>query len=286
MFFFLAFISYLFCQFFIINCNIVIPCFRHFIQTQNFYRCRWTCHFHCLTFIVEHCTNSTLGSTNNQEIPYMQSPCLYQQCCYCTAAFIQFGFDNFPFCITVWICFQFRYFSYQQNHFQQFFNPHTFFRGYRHHNGVAAPFFRNQTIIGQFLFDTVRVCFRFVNFVNCYDNWHTCCFCMVNCFDGLRHYTVVGSNYQNRNICYLCTTGTHRCKRFVTWSIQEGNFLSADFYLISTDMLCDTAGFGRGNMGRTNFVQQGCFTMVNMTHNGNNRRTMLQIFRFVFDIGK
>ena len=109
---------------------------------------------------------------------------------------------------------------------------------------------------------------------------------MVDGFDGLRHNAVIGSHYQNGNIGYLGAAGAHGSKSLMARCIQEGDLLSVGFHLIRTDMLGDTACFGGGDMGRTDLIQQRGFPMVNVTHNGNHRRTIFQIFRFVFHIGK
>ena len=66
---------------------------------------------------------------------------------------------------------------------------------------------------------------------------------MVDSFNCLRHDTVIGSNNENCNICYRCTSCTHCCKCFVARCIKECDMLFAYTNLVSTDVLCDTAGF-------------------------------------------
>ena len=105
---------------------------------------------------------------------------------------------------------------------------------------------------------------------------------MVDGFYCLRHNTVVCRYNQNSNICDLCTTHTHCCKCFVTGCIQECDGFAVDLYCISTNVLCDTAGFAFCYITVTNGIQQGCFTVVNVTHNNNNGRSFFQIFFVVF----
>ena len=104
---------------------------------------------------------------------------------------------------------------------------------------------------------------------------------MVDRFDCLRHNTVIGSYYQDSDICYLCTTHTHCCERFVTGCIQESDGFAIDLYCVSTDMLCDTACFAFCYVRMTDRIQQGCFTMVNVAHYYNYGRSFFQ-FGFVF----
>ena len=255
MFFFLPFISYLFCQFFIIYRNVIIARLRHFIQTQNFHWHGRPCRFQRTAFIVEHCANTSLRGPYNEEITYMQRTCLHQQSGYRTSAFIQLGFDYLSFGVAVRICFQFRHLRYQQNHIQQVVDANAFFSRHRYHNGVAAPFFRYQAIVGQFLFDSFWICFRLINFIYSHNNRHLCCLCMVNSLNSLRHHTIICSHYQNGNISNLRTASAHRRKCLMTWCIQECNLLPVGFYLICANMLCNPTSFRGGYMGRTNHIQ-------------------------------
>ena len=106
---------------------------------------------------------------------------------------------------------------------------------------------------------------------------------MVDSLDSLRHHIVVGSHNNDSHIGHLRTTGTHSGKRLVTRCIQERNLLAAcESNVISTNMLGYTTRFTSNDIGITNIVEQRSFTMVNVSHDSNNRRTADQIFRFVF----
>ena len=49
--------------------------------------------------------------------------------------------------------------------------------------------------------------------------WNTSSLSMADRLFCLWHYRVICRNNDYRNICYLCSSGTHGCKRLVTWSI-------------------------------------------------------------------
>ena len=104
---------------------------------------------------------------------------------------------------------------------------------------------------------------------------------MADRLDGLRLYAVIGSDYQYSDIGDLCTPGTHGGKCFVSRRIQEYDLLSVDGYLRRTDVLGDTTGLIGGDVGVSNCVQQGSFTVVNVTHNGDDRSSG---FEFAFRI--
>ena len=138
-------------------------------------------------------------------------------------------------------------------------------------------------MFSQLLFNMVWVSTWFIHFVDSNNNWYISRFSMVNGFNSLRHYTIIGSYYKNCDICRFSTTKTHSRKRFMTWSIKECNFIVVITNLVCTDMLSDTTCFACCYISLTNYVQQGCFTMVNVTHDSNNWRTRFQCFWCIFN---
>ena len=78
---------------------------------------------------------------------------------------------------------------------------------------------------------------------------------------------------------------TYLDRRRVAWCIQESQRRAAiGFYLVGTDMLGDASGLTRHNSCIADRIQQRRLTMVNVAHDGNDRRTRLQIFFVVFDL--
>ena len=101
---------------------------------------------------------------------------------------------------------------------------------------------------------------------------------MADSFNSLRFNPVIGGNNQNDNIGYLGSAGTHFRKCFVSRRINERNFLAiVQRNLISADVLRNTACFTRSNIRFTQCIQQGRFTVVNVSHNSYYRRTRQQI---------
>ena len=145
--------------------------------------------------------------------------------------------------------------------------------GYGNHNGVAAPILGDQAMLSQLLLYMVRICAHAVHLVDSNNNGHLCCLGMVNSLNGLGHYTVVCSNYQNSNVSYLGTTSTHSGEGFVTGGIQKDDLLALVINLICTNVLGNTARFACGYISFANSVQQRGFAVVNVTHNSDYRRT-------------
>ena len=64
--------------------------------------------------------------------------------------------------------------------------------------------------------------------------------------------------------------------------IQECDLLALDIYHVSTDVLCDSAGLASGYVCITDSIQKRCFTMVNVTHNTDYRRSRNHIILVLF----
>ena len=201
------------------------------------------------------------------------------------AALIQLCLDDGAVSRQIRVSLQFLHFSNQQNHFQQVADTGFLMCGNRNHNGVAAPILRNELMLCQLLFNVIRICARTVDFIDSYNDRYLCSLSMVDSLDGLRHYTVICCYNQNCNVGYLCAAGTHSGESLMARGIQEYNLLALVVYLISTDVLGNTAGLAGSNVGFADSVQQGGFTMVNVAHNGNNRRTRNAFFRRIVNLG-
>ena len=143
----------------------------------------------------------------------------------------------------------------------------------RHEDRASAPVFRDQFILGQFLFHTFDICTRFVDLVDRNDDLDPCCFRMVDRFYSLRHYTVVRRYDKDRDIGGIGSAHTHCGKCLMSRRIQKCDLFSVDFHNRCTDMLCDTAGFPVDHIGVTDCIQKRGFTMVDVPHPADYRRT-------------
>ena len=139
----------------------------------------------------------------------MQRTSLYKQSRDRSASFVQFSLDYCTGSQMIRVCFQFSHIGNQQQCFHQLVNTVSEFSGNRNENRFSSPLFRHNSVIGHFTFNTVRIDPRLIHFVNGNNNRNTCCLCMVNGLFRLRHNSVISSNNDNDDICYLCTSGTH-----------------------------------------------------------------------------
>ncbi len=100
---------------------------------------------------------------------------------------------------------------------------------------------------------------------------------MVYRLNSLRHDTVISCNYKDSDIRNIGAPCTHRCECLMSRGIKEGYLLSVILYLISTDMLCDTACLSFGNVSVSYPVKDRGLTVVNVTHNNNDRASLNEL---------
>ena len=130
-------------------------------------------------------------------------------------------------------------------------------------------------LFGELSKDALDISVFFVNLVDRNDHRYASSACVTDCFNGLRHHTVIGSNHQHNNVGDLSTTSTHLRERGVTRCVNEGDFLAILHHLVCTDVLGDSTSFTRNNIGVTNLVEQRRLTVVNVTHHGDHWWTQL-----------
>ena len=111
---------------------------------------------------------------------------------------------------------------------------------------------------------------------------------MVNGLDRLRHDTIIRCDDEHRDIRRLGATHTHGGKCLVARCIEEGNdtvlAINLDLDLVGTDGLCDTTGFLCRHVCLTDGIEDGGFTMIDVTHDADNRRSRDELLIRILDI--
>ena len=126
-------------------------------------------------------------------------------------------------------------------------------------------------MLGELLLYLVGICGGLIHLV--YRNYYRkiSSLCVIYRFYRLRHDTVICRNNEYCDISSQRTSCTHSCKRFMSGCIKECDVPAACLYSVSTDVLCDTACLACGNVCVSYSVKKRCFTMVNVSHNNNDR---------------
>ena len=265
----------------------VIASSRNTGESLNLHRHRWTSIGDVIATFIGHTTDTTMRVTHDDRVTHVQRTALDDDGGHRSTSTVKVGFDGNTLSIHVRVSHQLeRCIRGQQNCFKQLVDVLALLRRDIHEHGVPTPFFGGETIFGQLATDLLRVRTFFINLVDSDDDRDVGGFRVIDCLYGLGHNTVVGSDHQDGDICGLSTTSTHGGERLVTRGIQEGHqavlAIQVNLHLVGTDVLGDAAGLTRCHIGFTDRVQQTSLTVVNVTHDGNHRRTLGQILCATF----
>ena len=107
---------------------------------------------------------------------------------------------------------------------------------------------------------------------------------MVDGLDRLRHDAIVRRDDQHGDIRRLGAASTHRSKRLVARGIQEGNRTALALRGVRADVLSDAARFARRHMRLADVVEQRGLAVIDVAHDGDDRRTRQKILLVVLDL--
>ena len=118
----------------------------------------------------------------------------------------------------------------------------------------------------------IGISIRLIDLVQCNNDRNFSRLGVVNSFTRLGHDPVICCDHDYSNVRHLGATCAHGCECLVTRRIEERNFLPVYLNLVSANILSDAACFTRRHLCFTDGIEQRGLTMVNVTHNGDNRR--------------
>ena len=100
---------------------------------------------------------------------------------------------------------------------------------------------------------------------------------MIDGFHRLRHHAVIGSDNQHHDVGGLGAARPHGGKRLMARRIDEGDQAAPGLYLIGADMLGNASRFARHHVGLADGVEQRGLAMVDVTHDGHDRRPRFEL---------
>ena len=223
-----------------------------------------------LSALIDECAHLAPCSTSHDGIANFERALVNQHCGNRTATNVEVCFENNTLCTTLWVRREFFKFCNNVQLLKQVVDAEVLLCRHLNDDGVATPCFRNKFVLGQLRENTLWVCVFLVDLVDRHNDGNISRACVVDCFNCLRHHTVVSCNNKNHDVGDLCTAHTHLRERSVTWCVDEGDHLAVFLYLVCTDVLRDAAGFASNNIRGTNAVEKRRLTVVNVTHNGDD----------------
>ena len=169
----------------------------------------------------------------------------------------------------------------QDDRLEQLVQTLTGDRGDVDEHGVAAVLLRHQAVLGELAAHLGRVRALAVDLVDRHHDRDLGRQGVVERLDGLRHHAVVGRHHQHGDVGRLRAAGTHGGERLVTRGVDEGDLalVAVDLggHLVGADGLGDATGLAGDHVGLADRVEQLGLAVVDVTHDGDHRRTRREI---------
>ena len=138
---------------------------------------------------------------------------------------------------------------------------------------IAAERLDLNVVLQQFLHHALRIGLGLVDLVDGDDDRRLGRLGVTDRLDRLRHDAVVGRHHQNDDVGDLRAARAHGGERGMAGSVDEGDRLAAGRDdLIGADMLGDAACLARNDVGVADGVEQRRLAVIDMAHDGDDRR--------------
>ncbi len=209
--------------------------------------------------------------------PSAQRPLLDQDGRDRTAGAIEARLDHVPLAGAVRVGLELQHLGLQRQHLEQLVDALLGLGRDVDVDGLAAPLLGDQPVLGQLVADALGVGARLVDLVDRDDDRHAGLLGVVDRLDGLRHHAVVGGDHQHDDVGHLGAAGAHRGERLVARRVEEDDVAPVRVNLVGADVLGDAAGLARGDVGLADGVEQRRLAVVDVTHDGDDRRARHQI---------
>ena len=107
---------------------------------------------------------------------------------------------------------------------------------------------------------------------------------MIHCFLGLGHHSVVGGDDEDDEVGSLRTSSAHRGERFVARRVEKDHGAPGRIDAIGTNVLGDAARLTAHDIGFADLVEQGCLSVVDVTHHRDDRWSCGLVSREVLEL--
>ena len=171
----------------------------------------------------------------------------------------------------------------EQDHLEQLVEPGSLLRRHRHHDRLAAPVFGHEVQIGELALDALGIGAGLVDLVDRDDDRHVRRLRVIDRFPRLRHDAIVGRDDEHDDVGDLRAAGAHQRERLVARRVEEDDVAAGGRRdVIGADVLRNAAGLALGDTRRADGVEQRRLAVIDVTHDGDDRRARDRVFRLHF----
>jgi len=225
-----------------------------------------------VTAVVDQRLDLAPGGPGHNRVPHTQGPLLDDHCGHGATTGLEVGLEHDASGLSLDACGQLFDLGHHDDLLEQHLDVGALQRRDLHHDGVAAPGFGHEPALGELLEHPRRVCVGTVHLVDGHDDRHLGRPGVVDSLNGLRHHAVVGGHHKDDDVGRLGPTGPHGGEGGVARGVDERDAVVLPDHLVRTDVLGDAAGLAGHDVGRTNAVEQQGLAVVDVPHDGDDRR--------------
>ena len=210
---------------------------------------------------------------SDDELAHMKVPALHEHGRDGPAATVEPGLDDRALGAAIGVGDKIEQLRLQRDRLEQLVEIYPLGRRDFNRERIAAERLDLHVVLQQFLHHPLRVGLRLVDLVDGDDDRRLGGLGVANRLDRLRHDAVVGRHDQNDDVGDLGAARAHRGEGRVTRGVDEGDGPAARRDdLIGADVLGDAARFARHHIGVPDRVEQRRLAVVDMAHDGDDRR--------------
>ena len=164
----------------------------------------------------------------------------------------------------------------EQNEVEQFRNAGAFLTGNADPRQRAAEAFQIDAVFKKRVLRSVNVGTFFIYFRKCHDTRNACCFDSFRRFNRLRFCTVFRRDNEDRNVGGGESARAHRGEGFMAGRVEKGDRARAacriTHHFVRGKPLCDAARLAGDDIRLAQVIEQGRFTVIDVSHDRNHRR--------------
>src|SRR5215217_7498714 len=234
-----------------------------------------------LAVLVEHGPDPPEGGAGGDRVPDVQGAPADQDGRHRAAALVQVGLDDRALGAPVGVGLEVQLdVGDQQDGLDQGVEALLGLGRHVHELGLAAVLLGHQVVLGELLADLGRVGVLLVDLVDRDHDRDPGRLGVVDRLNGLGHDPVVGRDDQHGDVGHGRAPGPHGGERLVAGGVDEGHqaAVGARPDLVGTDVLGDAASLAGDHVGVADGVQQLGLAVVDVAHDGHDRRAGTQVF--------
>ena len=226
---------------------------------------------------VEHGADAAIGEAGNQRIAHVQGTAGHEHGSDRAAALIELGLEDVARGKGVRVGLKLEYVGLEQHGLQKVVDTDLLLGRDVDEHVLSAPLLGDDAVLGELLAHAVGVGAGLIDLVDGDDDGNAGGLGVVDRLDGLGHDAVVGGDDQDDDVGHLGAASTHGRKGGVARGIDEGDLAVVDHDLRSADGLRNAARLAGSDAGVTDGVEQARLTVVDVTHDGDDRGAGLKI---------